>query len=160
MAIAERYADGLVGEPERFEALCLANASRDGIRKNQYRNEEFWRVAPMVARLAIWATGENLREPHSPVLEMPEVRPLLRDVFGNPFRPATVSAAWLAWNGGTVPRLAQGIYDERAFERMPVLADALEEAGCTDADVLEHCRRQEVHVRGCWLLDALLGKEP
>jgi hypothetical protein len=83
---------------------------------------------------------------------------LLRDIFGNPFRIVTVAPAWLTWNDGTAPKLAQAIYDERAFDRMPVLADALEEAGCADADILDHCRQQEVHVRGCWVLDALLGK--
>jgi hypothetical protein len=85
---------------------------------------------------------------------------LLHDVIGNPFRPApSVDPAWLTWNGGTVPRLAQAIYDERAFDRLPVLADALEDAGCTDADLLGHLRRPWFHVRGCWAVDLLLGKE-
>ena len=56
-------------------------------------------------------------------------------------------------------KLAQGIYDDRAFDRMPVLADALEEAGCYDADILAHCRQPGEHVRGCWVVDLLLGKE-
>jgi hypothetical protein len=86
-------------------------------------------------------------------------RDLLCEVFGNPFRPPTVEAAWLAWHGGTVPRLAQGVYDEGRFADLPVLADALEEAGCTDADVLGHCRSGGEHVRGCWVLDLLLGKK-
>jgi hypothetical protein len=84
---------------------------------------------------------------------------LLRDVFGNPFRPAPLDPTWLAWQGGTVPRLAQATYDGRAFERMPVLADALEDAGCTDAAILSHCRSGGEHARGCWVLDLLLGKE-
>ena len=67
-------------------------------------------------------------------------------------------AAWLAWNGGTVPRIAQAIYAERAFDRLPVLADALEDAGCANADVLAHCRSGGEHVRGCWVIDLLLGK--
>jgi hypothetical protein len=56
-----------------------------------------------------------------------------RDVFGNPFRPAVLSPAWLAWDAGTIPRLARAIYDERAFDRLAFLADALEEVGCSDA---------------------------
>ena len=56
-------------------------------------------------------------------------------------------------------KLAQGIYDDRAFDRLPVLADALEEAGCTNAEILAHCREPGPHVRGCWALDLLLGKE-
>jgi hypothetical protein len=84
----------------------------------------------------------------------------LRDLFGPlPFRPLPgVSPAWLAWEGGTVPRLAAAVYEERAFDRLPILADALEEAGCTDADILGHLRRPGPHVRGCWVLDLLLGK--
>jgi hypothetical protein len=84
---------------------------------------------------------------------------LLRCIFGNPFRPASINPDWLTWNGGTVPRLVQVIYDERRFSDLPVLADALEEAGCTNADILDHCRRPGEHVRGCWVVDLLLGKE-
>lgn len=83
---------------------------------------------------------------------------LLRDIFGNPYRPASVAASVLAWNGGMVRRMAESIYDERAFDRLPILADALEEAGCTDADILNHCRQPGEHVRGCWVVDLLLGK--
>jgi hypothetical protein len=86
-------------------------------------------------------------------------RELLRDVFGNPFRPAAVDPAWLARHDGAVPRLAQGIYDEGRFADLPVLADALEEAGCADETVLAHCRGGGPHVRGCWVLDLLLGKK-
>jgi hypothetical protein len=85
---------------------------------------------------------------------------LLRDLLGNPFRPAPpLALAVLSWNGGTVPRLAAAIYEERAFDRLPVLADALEDTGCTDADILGHCRAGGEHVRGCWVVDLVLGKE-
>jgi len=84
---------------------------------------------------------------------------LLRDTFGNPFRPVVIDPAWLHWNGGTIVRLAAAIYDERRFQDMPVLADALEEAGCGDAHLLDHCRQPGEHARGCWLLDHLLDKE-
>jgi hypothetical protein len=84
---------------------------------------------------------------------------LLRDIFGNPFRPVSIDPAWLQWHGGTVVRLAAAIYDERRFEDMPILADALEEAGCADGHLLDHCRLPGEHARGCWLLDHLLGKE-
>jgi hypothetical protein len=83
---------------------------------------------------------------------------LVREVFGNPFRPPTVDPAWLARNGGAVPRLAQSIHDERRFAEMPILADALEEAGCTDEEMLGHCRGPGPHVPGCWLLDLLVGR--
>src|SRR5262249_25434472 len=85
---------------------------------------------------------------------------LLRDIFGVlPFRPVTIPPSSLLWNDGTVVTLAKSIYDERAFDRLPILADALEEAGCATADILGHCRQPGEHVRGCWVLDLLLGKE-
>jgi hypothetical protein len=65
---------------------------------------------------------------------------------------------WLSWDGGIVKQLAQGIYEEQAFDRMPILADALEEAGCENAIVLAHCRHDHPHYRGCWVIDHLLGK--
>jgi hypothetical protein len=83
---------------------------------------------------------------------------VLRCIFG-PFRPVAPNRVWLAWNDRTIPKLAQAIYDERAFDRLPILADALEEAGCLNADVLTHCRQRGEHVRGCWVVDLLLGKE-
>ena len=84
---------------------------------------------------------------------------ILREFFGNPFRSVAVEPSWLTWSDGTVPRLAQAIYDEGAFDRLPVLADALEETGCTNADILGHCRGPGPHVRGCWIVDLLLGKK-
>jgi hypothetical protein len=85
---------------------------------------------------------------------------LLRDIYGPlPFRAVTVDPSWLRWNDGTVRRIAEGIYDERAFERMPVLSDALLDAGCDAEDLLAHCRGHGIHVRGCWAVDLLLAKE-
>jgi hypothetical protein len=84
---------------------------------------------------------------------------VLRDLFGNPSRPVAADPAWRSWNGGVVVKLAEAIYQDRAFDRLPVLADALEEAGCTDADLLVHCREGGEHVRGCFAVDRLLGKD-
>ncbi len=83
---------------------------------------------------------------------------LLRDMVGNPFRAVMVDPAWLAWNDGAVAKIGQVIYDSRCFEQMPILADALEEAGCTDADMLAHCRNPGEHARGCWIVDLVLGR--
>jgi hypothetical protein len=69
-----------------------------------------------------------------------------------------INPIWLRWNDGTVVKLAQSIYDERRFTDLPILADALEDAGCADADILAHCRGPGPHVRGCWVVDLLLGK--
>jgi hypothetical protein len=91
---------------------------------------------------------------------------LFHDIFGNPFRPITILPSGLTWNDGTVVRLARAAYDERHLPagtldtgRLAVLGDALEEAGCTDADILGHLRGPGPHVRGCWVVDLLLGKE-
>ncbi len=84
---------------------------------------------------------------------------LLRDVLGNPFRLSKMDAAWRAWEGGTVLGLAEAVYEESAFERLPILADALEDAGCADERLLRHLREPGGHVRGCWGLDAILGRE-
>ena len=97
-----------------------------------------------------WTTAHELGEDTpSAALE------LLRDIFGNPFRPVVADPAWLT---PTVQAIASAIYADRAFDRLPILADALEEAGCTDADILLHCRRPGEHVRGCWVVDLMLGK--
>ena len=85
----------------------------------------------------------------------PLVTVLFRCVFGNPFRPVAVDPGWRT---EAVVALARGMYDGRDFAAMPVLADALEDAGCDHPDVLAHCRDpQGVHVRGCWVVDGVLG---
>jgi hypothetical protein len=91
---------------------------------------------------------------------------LLRDIAANPFRAApTIDPAWLTWNDGTVKKLAEAAYEERSLpdgtlegDRLAVLADALEEAGVNDNPLLEHLRGPGPHVRGCFVLDAILGK--
>ena len=85
---------------------------------------------------------------------------LLRDITGSPFRPPPVIApAVLAYNGGAALRIAEVIYEGRCFNELPVLADLLEEAGCTDADLLGHLRGPGPHTLGCWALDLVLAKE-
>jgi hypothetical protein len=94
-----------------------------------------------------------------PVVQTP-LHSIVRCVFGNPFSaPLPIQAAWLRWNDSTVLRIATGIYEERAFERLPVLADALLDAGCEDEDLIAHCRSAGPHVRGCFAIDLILGKE-
>jgi hypothetical protein len=81
---------------------------------------------------------------------------LLRDVFGNPFRPAAFSPDWRT---DTTVALARTMYDAREFSAMPILADALQDAGCDNEEILSHCRGAGPHVRGCWVVDLVLGKE-
>jgi hypothetical protein len=79
-----------------------------------------------------------------------------RDIFGNPFQPVQINSSWT-----TVPvtSLAETIYQERRFADLPILADALEEAGCSESAILDHCHGEGMHVRGCWVVDLVTGRE-
>jgi hypothetical protein len=83
---------------------------------------------------------------------------LVRCIFGNPFQPAAIDEARLHGEGSTVKRMASAIYEDRAFDRLPILSDLLEEAGCTERAILNHCRDGKSHARGCWVVDALVQK--
>jgi hypothetical protein len=89
------------------------------------------------------------------VQDRSDLAALFRDIFGNPFRPVAFDPSWRT---EAVVALARGMYESRDFAPMPVLADALEDAGCADADILAHCRGDGPHVRGCWVVDLVLGK--
>jgi hypothetical protein len=93
----------------------------------------------------LWAAGDH----------DPEQCDWLRCIFGNPYEPVAFDPSWRT---EAVVGLARGMYEARDFAPMPVLADALEDAGCAAADVLAHCRGPGPHVRGCWVVDLLLGK--
>jgi len=118
-----------------------------------YRAQEAARDAARAAGIndaRAWAAADAVERDHQAAL--------LRDIF-RPFRPATVDSAWLRWNDGAVAKIAHGIYTDRTFDLLPILADALEEAGCTDPAILDHCRQPGEHVRGWWVVDLILGKE-
>jgi hypothetical protein len=82
---------------------------------------------------------------------------LLRDIFDNPFRPVAFLPEWCT---STTVSIARQMYDAREFCAMPILADALQDAGCNDQNILNHCRDTTVpHVRGCWVVDLVLDRE-
>ena len=145
----ERYADGESGSSlvRAFKLFDTAKspAVRDAL------------LPGMLAVLrSAQATNEDSRGTAVPYWSDETLQlELLREVFGNPFRPVVTDPGWKTT---TVIGLAEGIYSERAFDRMPILADALEDVGCDSVDVLEHCRSDGLHVRGCWVIDALLGR--
>ncbi len=85
---------------------------------------------------------------------------ILRDIFGNHYqKQPRIKKSWLTWEHQTALSLAQQIYQEQAFSHLPVLADALEDAGCQETSILDHLRFPGPHVRGCWALDLILGKK-
>ena len=90
------------------------------------------------------------------LLECHHQADVIRDIFGNPFQPITWHPSWRT---STVVTIAKTMYDSRDFSPMPLLADALQDAGCENEDILNHCRSGGPHVRGCWVVDLVLGKE-
>ncbi len=87
-----------------------------------------------------------------------EIADLLREVIGNPMRSAIIEPAWREWNDGVIVKLALTAYEDRRFDLLPILSDALQEAGCSDEAILAHCVSDKRHVRGCWVLDAILDR--
>jgi hypothetical protein len=119
------------------------------------------RASSWVAMTAAYTMAESGRPAAHKVerAELAAQAPLLRCLFGNPFRRSPrIAPAVLAWEGGAARRLAEAIYAARRFEDLPVLADLLEEAGCAESDLLGHLRGPGPHVRGCWALGLLLAE--
>jgi hypothetical protein len=168
--VAERFADGQATKDELAAAYdAVARMRNDAVQP---------RATPLGMRVAIDMAVETV---HAQALEaafymtatsLPlagycggekeaeaVLCDLLRCVFGNPFRSVAIHSAILDWHNATIPKLGQAIDDNRRFTDMPILADALEEAGCTEPEFLDHCRQPGPHVRGCWVIDLLTGKE-
>jgi hypothetical protein len=157
--VAEQFADGLATDAE-------LQAARIHIQSLQY-SVEFSLPASCVTHEDSQFTGydaachahPDLRRPNrSEVLIANSIAhaQLLRDIFGNPFRPVTFDPVWRT---STAVALAKQMYDTRDFGAMPILADALQDAGCTSDDILNHCRDPHAtHVRGCWVVDLVMGK--
>jgi hypothetical protein len=104
-----------------------------------------------------WVTNPDMDtlRGNKPIEEKRHLAALVRDLFGNPYRPVKFDRSWRT---STAVALTDGIYADRAFDRLPILADALEEAGCDSGEVLAHCRGDGPHARGCWVVDLVLGK--
>jgi hypothetical protein len=159
---AEAYADRLI---TRKEMEAAREGSAPYIRDSNVTRAEY--AAASVARGAMtlhWIVDlvrRAILEAQPPVYRAAdelnsESIGLIRCIFGNPFRPVTFDPRWRT---SDVLGLARAIYDDRAFDRLPILADALMDAGCGDEQVLGHCRGDGPHVRGCWVVDLVLEKE-
>ncbi len=183
--LVERYADGLV-EQETMEKAAEQLTESLGLRNRPDLRPDM--VAARVVEWAAWSDARgnhgNSEGAGYVLRDLPQAQAeaeawiegldraaylqicdrvegaacsIVREVFGNPFRPVAVDPAWRT---SDVMALGKGIYDERAFDRMPILADALQDAGCDNDDILNHLRdANATHVRGCWALDLVLGKE-
>jgi hypothetical protein len=183
LEIAERHADGLATDQELRTAQF--SPLRSGAWFEDFGHDAAYDSPIIAAMMAhhICAAGAELSEPEersgflgrlrrffarpparvwagadrpNRAAELSAQCELFRDLFGNPFRPVAFDPAWRTTD---VMLLASGIYAEKAFDRMPILADALQDAGCDNDDILNHCRTAGPHVRGCWACDLVLGKE-
>lgn len=173
---AERFADGMASLAELQEAQRVAYGAyvefSDTDGSGQFRG---WESASLAVAGACWtevngrdaglsdvvdntlglARAERCRSFTNPRLERRRQSSDLRDLFGNPFRPTVFEPEWITPEAA---ELAQTIDRDRAFDRMPILGDALEVAGCDRTPILSHCRSRLNHARGCWVVDSILGR--
>lgn len=177
---SESFADGLVERDEAYNRLewasegaafrCEEASARD--EHSEWADDEAAALlfrgrlvkperpnvrAAYFANALMTLDGHDPYDPtfgnYAPLLSLP----LLRDIFGNPFRPVAFAPEWRT---DTVVSLAHTMYESREFGAMPILADALQDAGYDHPDILAHCRDTALaHVRGCWVTDLVLGKE-
>lgn len=166
---AERYADADATDDEQASMENLAWWGADGL---NYEEDSIWlagwaahgaidgsiETSALASALAAKAAGDKSAQ---------EIQcQLLRDIICNPFHSIALNPSYLTWNDGTVVRLAQGVYESRILPGgtlenalLAVLTDAVEEAGNTDTVILDHLRGAGPHVRGCFVVDLLLGTE-
>jgi hypothetical protein len=148
--LIEQFEEGGIAYEELSAVSDLAAAAISDLVNKPSRRASFRFLAVVDP-----AIGDHLLE--EPVCQ------LIREVLGNPFRHVVLESAWRT---PTVTALATAAYEERSLPagtfdpaRLAVLSDALEDAGCTNEQILVHLREPSPHVRGCWVIDLLLGKE-
>lgn len=157
VTLAERFADG------KATAHELASARFGGRFRPGHPawavcwapSEEPW---ARMERSMTWIVGAAGMPTSTFRQELKAQAEVMVEIAGNLLEPAPFDPFWVSWGDGIVAKMAQTIYDERDFAQMPILGDALEDAGCADGRILGHCRDQTTHYRGCWLLDLLLGR--
>ena len=169
---AERLADAAIDVSDRAAAETWVRAVRAELNPQSDArrwdaataaliavSRAFWpKDAARLASIALVTIQQVVRDSDGSVTEVEAAAEahLLRDLFGNPFRPVTFSPEWRT---DTAVLLARTMYEAHEFSAMPILADALQDAGCDNDEILNHCRGDGPHVRGCWVVDAVLSKE-
>ena len=154
--VGERFADGSANEDDRlrcvnalYEVFRHGSAPAGGLGSwLATATVGRWRRDADMAQLPTWVGARQGTVAYQP--------PLLRDIFGNPVHPVTFDPAW---RSDEAVSLARTMYQSRDFSAMPILADALQDVGCNSEFVLDHCRADKAHVKGCWVVDLVLGKE-
>ncbi|WP_246173422.1 hypothetical protein [Limnoglobus roseus] len=141
--VAARYADGLATESELQANWSFGSRGR-------------WTLPELPFHWALMVSGCFVgNEESCDRVEDAALSHILRDIIGNPFRSVVFDPSW---HTDTARSLAEAAYEDRAWDRLPILADALEDAGCEDEAVLNHLRGPGPHCRGCWVVDLVLGK--
>jgi hypothetical protein len=166
VAAAEGWAEGLVSGGEAHRLRRLASPvlpDREALPLTGAARSSYWAARAAAAVFPVndtpaahvaWCCRQAVRDT-GPAGEGAYQADLLRDVFGNPFQIQTAAPGWLRWDGGVVPRMARAMQAGRSWEELPILADALQDAGCCDNNVLEHLRGPGPHVPGCWVIEML-----
>ncbi|WP_246523568.1 hypothetical protein [Gemmata palustris] len=159
--LAESRADGDFVDPEPHITSAVIWSMRSNPSEQMYlellAEPHQLDIGPVVQRAAEVSATSLFRRRHPTYpAERAAQAAILREIVGNPFRPVIFEQEWRT---SDVLSLAKGIYELSAFDRMPILADALQDAGCDNSDILNHCRGAGLHVRGCWVVDHVLGKE-
>ncbi|QJW94507.1 hypothetical protein [Frigoriglobus tundricola] len=157
--LAEQFADGAI------EAHRLTQARAESRTRFNHFPRELWSVFYSLTADVTWGAARAWQYTCKPALtplrgnkpaaEKAHLAHITRCIFGNPFRPVPFAPSWRT---SDAIALARGAYADRAFDRLPILADALQDAGCNDEDILNHCRDTKTsHARGCWVVDHVLG---
>jgi hypothetical protein len=155
----EKYCDGLLRWDEvssrirkkSFAAGAFLDTDAEGLRFPPLLSTHPVQAAREMIDYCVTEIGHSL-----PCVPLASLAHPLRDIVGNPFRAVAFSPQWRTT---TAVQLARGMYEGRDFSAMPILADALQDAGCDSDDVLNHCRdEKQPHVRGCWVVDLVLNK--
>lgn len=173
--VSEQFADGLTSDAKLGKARSQVRESAErtfirvralpwsrAVQSHRARrmvvsacSRNIAEVLQAATAVCVTATSSEIYEAKRKI-ERQQQAARLREIFQYYPRQVIINSTWIT---STVVALAAGIYDEKAFDRMPILADSLQDAGCDSDDILNHCRGEGPHVRGCWVVDLVLGKE-